>query len=302
MRLMQTMNFKKLELNDIEKIRPFLNYTQSAACDLTIGGLFLWREYYKVEYCIEDNTLYTRLFVKEDDKFYYHMPLGADVNAAIKKLTAEILASEESITFITIAPGLIRFFDEYQGKREVIPTPEIYDYLYDAIEIKELAGSKFSKQRNHISRFKKDNPDWEYLNISDVSKEELIDFFTKVYLPQVVDPRDSQVEENKRVLELLNNQSLYNFCGGVLKAGGRIIGFTFGEKLHNVLFDQIEKADRNFSGAYQMLFHEFALHEADDSIDIINREDDAGDPGLRKAKLAYHPIRMEEKNKILITA
>jgi len=261
----------------------------------------MWRKFYFVEYAIDDDTLYVRLRTSQKGKPLYHLPLGPDIQGSIKKIAEEVLSTEPSVDFITIPPELLHLFDQYKNRMRVTPEYDIYDYIYNAAEIKALEGSRFSKQRNHISRFKKDNPDWEYIDIKDADISEVIDFFKNTYLTQVTDPADSQIEDNERTLELLENISLYGFCGGVLKAGGKIIGFTFGEKLHGILFDQVEKADRNYSGAYQMLFHEFALHEADDSIELINREDDAGDPGLRKAKLAYHPIRMEEKNTVNIS-
>ena len=86
--------------------------------------------------------------------------------------------------------------------------------------------------------------------------------------------------------------------GGVLYAGSEVVGFSLGEIIHDTLFTHIEKADRSVKGAYQMLVNQFAARFADGRVQFINREEDMGDEGLRRAKQAYHPITQLKKYSI----
>jgi len=93
---------------------------------------------------------------------------------------------------------------------------------------------------------------------------------------------------------VLQSDDLYGMFGGVLYADGKVVGFSVGEQVDQTLYVHIEKANREVKGAYQTLNNRFATHFGKNA-KYINREDDTGDPGLRKAKLAYHPIKLLEK-------
>ena len=95
-----------------------------------------------------------------------------------------------------------------------------------------------------------------------------------------------------RALELFRTLELR---GGVLWAGGRVVAFTLGEKLNDETFVvHIEKAFADVQGAYPMINQQFLIHEAAE-FPYVNREEDAGSEGLRKAKLSYHPAFLVEK-------
>ena len=75
-----------------------------------------------------------------------------------------------------------------------------------------------------------------------------------------------------------------------------------GEIIEDVLYVHIEKADRNLNGLYEMINMSFSkdMKETYPSLAYINREEDAGDPGLRKAKESYHPVMLLNKYNVLI--
>ena len=95
-------------------------------------------------------------------------------------------------------------------------------------------------------------------------------------------------------LKFFNNYFRYNLLGGILKIQNKIIAISVGEIINDTLFIHIEKANRMFLGAYQMINNEFAKYYAKD-VTYINREEDVGDDGLRKAKLMYNPIKILKK-------
>ena len=91
-----------------------------------------------------------------------------------------------------------------------------------------------------------------------------------------------------------------DFKGGVLRAAGKIVAFTIGEELcEDTFVVHIEKAFADVDGAYPMINQQFVQHECADYA-YVNREDDAGEEGLRKAKLSYKPAFLEEKGLVTI--
>lgn len=87
-------------------------------------------------------------------------------------------------------------------------------------------------------------------------------------------------------------------CGGILKVSGQAVGFTVGEQVcDDTMVVHIEKALTEYEGAYTILNQQFVEHECRE-LTYVNREEDTGDEGLRKAKLSYRPVFMVEKGSV----
>lgn len=107
-------------------------------------------------------------------------------------------------------------------------------------------------------------------------------------------------EDLAKTREVLDNYDTYDMLGGMLLVDGQIVGFALGEIVGDTLFTHIEKADRDYQGCYQMLVAQFAQQFAHEGVHFINREDDAGDLGLRTSKLSYHPVTLLEKYTVTV--
>jgi lysophospholipase L1-like esterase len=86
--------------------------------------------------------------------------------------------------------------------------------------------------------------------------------------------------------------------GALIRAEGKVVAFTIGEILNSDTYViHVEKALRDVEGGYSMINREFAEYVKGKYpfIVLMNREEDMGDEGLRKAKESYYPDRMEEK-------
>ena len=136
--------------------------------------------------------------------------------------------------------------------------------------------------------------DWSYVVIDNNNIESVKDFFYRVYLPSAATGA-TEIEENNKVLEVLENIASYNFTGGILSANNSVLGFSLNEIKGSTLYTHVEKADRRYNGAYQMLAKLSAKYFAVGSVEYINREEDMGDLGLRKSKESYHPIKKLRK-------
>ena len=290
-RRVKSMDFQKITLDDIEKIKPFFNTLTSSTCDFTVGGMFMWRDYYGMEYLIEDGIFFSRLKDAQGN-IYYNLPISDNVENALRENISRYRKGCEKIRFCTVPEAYLPAFLSVAPSASVTEQTDYFDYIYNAADLIELKGRKYQPQRNLVSQFKRNNPDWSFVDINTLPIERVIEFFISQGLSGEDDGTASV--ENMMVLEVLSNMDKYGFVGGVLMLGERVVGFSLGEKLGDTLFTHVEKADRSFKGAYQTLTNQFALTFGADAR-FINREEDMGDAGLRRAKNAYHPIALLKK-------
>lgn len=284
----KAMIFKKLTLDDIPIIKPYYTFAQSRTCDFSVGGMFMWRRYYDMDYCIEGSCLFSRL-KDEQGTIYYNLPLCEDVENALLTLRTR----EKNLRFCTIPEEYLSVFMKVFPQARITEQTDYFDYLYTALDLIELRGGKYHGQRNQISQFIRQNPDWRFVDIKDLPIGDVIDFFS-FYCRLESSTADTAVEENQKVLEVLQHMEQYQMLGGVLLVHNQIVGFSLGEIIGEILFTHVEKADRTYRGVYQMLTKQFA-EKFGKGVRYINREEDMGDLGLRRAKESYHPVSLLKK-------
>lgn len=288
------MQFKKIGLGDIPLIKKFLINQNFSTCDYTVGGCFMWRDFYNMEYAVVGDTLFSRLYNSQNAP-YYNMPLGGDLAGAIKTL---LDYTQGNLRFCTLPKICLDLIKDAGFNYDYYEQVDFADYLYNADDLIFLKGKKYAGQRNLINQFNRLYPNWAYHQITQENLDIIKHFFCNNYsISQLAG--DMEREEHAKVKEVLDNYSVYGFCGAYLEVDGKVVGFSLGERILDTLFCHVEKADRNFKGAYQMLCNLFAKTFADKGVLYINREEDLGDAGLKKAKTDYHPVRL--LNKFVIT-
>ena len=286
------MNFAPLTLREIEAVRPLFQKLKSRTCDYTVGSMFMWRNFFHIEFALEGGTLFSRL--RGDGRgTYYYLPVSDDVEGAIHRLMEEG-TDGEPIRFWTIPEKYLPLFTQTGRAASIAEQPDLFDYLYKAQDLAELKGKKYSGQRNQISQFKRNCDVWEFRTMRREDIGPITDFFEEHYLNTASDwPLEK--EENEGVLEVLANFDAYGMKGGVLMADGAMAGFCLHEIIGDTMYTHIEKADRRVKGAYQMLVNQAASAFAEDGVLYINREEDMGDPGLVASKQSYHPLERLKK-------
>ena len=287
------MQFQPLTLEVMEYARPYFGALAARTCDFTPGVIFGWRDFFRVEYAIDGGAFYTRLYDPQG-RAHYNLPLTDDVQGGLRRLVEAVRVEGEPVRLCTVPEEYLPLLEREFAILRLEEQPEFFDYIYRAEDLRELRGKKYSGQRNQISQFKRQADSWEYLPITKDNVGPVRDFFREVYTVSP-NPPPSELAENRMVLEVLDRLDEYGMFGGYLTENGRIVGFSLGEIQNDVLYVHIEKADRNSKGAYQMVVNQFAMAYAGEGVAYINREDDMGDPGLRTAKLAYHPAQIVKK-------
>ena len=224
------------------------------------------------------------------------------------------------ISFYPVPKDELDRLQEFFPNSAAISNRDAFDYLYRAEDLKYFRGKKLSGQRNHVNKFLKTYGNWSFRVITE---EDHVNKFLKTYgnwsfrviteedipavkafLDRYAAGRDKAAasfhEDLRKTHEVLDNYQLYDMLGGMLLVDGNIVGFSLGEIVGDTLFTHIEKADRDYQGCYQMVVAQFAQQFAHEGVHFINREDDAGDPGLRTSKLSYHPVALLEKYTVTV--
>ena len=160
-----------------------------------------------------------------------------------------------------------------------------------------MKGKKYQAKRNHINRLCANYEDrWEYEPISKENVTECIEMLHKWYLQKEVaeDAKEQEAEIIVAEKSLMYFEELH-FRGGLLRIDGEVVAFCVGERACQKTFIvHIEKAFADIQGAYPMINQQFLIHEAS-QYSYVNREEDTGAEGLRKAKLSYYPAFLQEK-------
>lgn len=293
------LKFKKLSLNDIERVWPYFLIRTNRNCDSTVGGSFMWRDYFSTEYAIFGGSLLFKVKIPDTGKTGFTFPIGGDIENALNELSEYCENVKIPLMFCVVSPVDLKTLVHRFMNAETILERDWCDYLYNAEDLCFLKGKKFSGQRNHINKFKSLYPDYrfEILNSENIRKAK--DFY-KGILDETLKDAPTARAESVKVFEVLDNFKLYNMFGGILIAGENVVAMALGEAVGDTLYVHIEKADRNYQGSYQMIVNEFAKHFTLGRVEYINREEDTGDEGLRKSKLSYHPVELLEKYTVLI--
>ncbi|MEG0109255.1 MAG: phosphatidylglycerol lysyltransferase domain-containing protein, partial [Lachnospiraceae bacterium] len=172
---------------------------------------------------------------------------------------------------------------------------DLADYVYETEKLSTLAGKKLHGKRNHINKFLSTYKNWTY---EALSSENIEDCFQMALKWRNENGCDDDSEKNSEMCVTLNSLRLFkelHLIGGVLKIEGKVVAFTIGEPISDEIFVvHIEKALSEIDGAYPMINQQFVLHECQ-NYEYINREEDVGSEGIRKAKLSYRPAFLVEK-------
>jgi len=291
----EEIQFKRTELEDRELMHSYFQKFPSRSCERTFANSLLWSRHYPVTFAVIENTLVFRSLSQGEA---YTYPVGAkeDVKKAIDYLIQ--YTSERDVPFVMYHITAEQFENLerwYPDKFEIEYNRDIADYVYESEKLATLAGKKLHSKRNHINRFKATHENWRYESMTEENLEECFQMALKWRNDNNC---DEDHDKNAEMCVTLNSLRLFKeleLVGGILRVDGQIVAFTMGEPISEDTFVvHIEKAFADIQGAYPMINQQFVEHECS-KYKYINREEDTGAEGLRKAKLSYRPVFLVEK-------
>lgn len=288
------IEFRKPLLSDKQRVSDCLKKSDFRGCEYTFGNIFGWSEHYDTQIGFEGGLCFEKTGSGADTMFVYPYGEGS-VEEAVGQIRE--YAEANGLPCVICANRVIT-----EKITELFPEAraELYrdfcDYVYYALDLEELKGKKYHAKRNHLNRFYEN--DWSFEAMSRENIPECLEMTESWRAENVTDDSEDAQSKTaelavvKRSLELFED---LGYTGGVLRVEGEVQAFTFGEpSAENTFVVHVEKALRKYQGAYTAINREF-VKSLGRKYTYIDREEDTGSENLRKAKMSYNPIFLEEK-------
>lgn len=287
------LEFRDIEMQDKERVTAALRASDFMGCEYSFANNMAWKRLAGSKISFYKNFYICCAFETHDGAPHFIFPAGiGDYREVISEMRffSESMDKPLIITGVTektldILSGLFpeQFTAEYDR--------ESSDYIYLSADLAELKGRKYHGKRNHFSKLK----DYIYKPIEEKDFDDCICFCTRTYNTRSGAQDHSSVAEQYAINTYFNHFGELGLCGGIIRINGETAAVTIGEQLNSETFCvHIEKADTNFPGIYAGINKLFAENAAT-SLKYINREEDLGLDGLRKAKMSYHPVFLLDK-------
>lgn len=273
-----TLDFKKPEFSQKELVDRAVRETDCRLCDQTFGNFYSWSAAFDVGLATYEDSFVSRWGKR------YSAPIGPQRKELLDQLMAEGVT-----LFISLDDRCRDWMEEtYPGLFAFRERRSSADYIYDRDKLETLVGKKLAAKRNHINYFEQ-HFQWETRPLTRENMDEVMAFNDRWCEENHCAQEQSLAWEGCAVRRGLRHFEELGYTGLVLYANGEVCAFTYGEPLGKEGFCvHAEKADAKIRGAYPMINREF-VRSLPAEIRWINREDDTGDEGLRRAKLSYQP-------------
>lgn len=297
-----TIPFRPITAADADVLRSFTMESKCMNCDMNVANLCSWQFLYHTEWAVVDGFLLLRFVA--DGQVTYMKPIGkGNLQHVLELLMADARSMGDAFKMACVCPcaqGLLE--ESMPGAFTYTTDRDRTDYLYLRERLVTLSGKKLQPKRNHISKFKRLYPNYEYRPLTPDLVPDCIRLGEEWCRTNDSCMQRAVQAEQQMIAYALHHIDELHIVGGTLFVEGHMVAFTFGARINAEAFDVcVEKADTSYEGAYAMINHEFVSRLPED-VTYINREEDLGLEGLRKAKLSYYPDLLLDKMTATLTA
>jgi hypothetical protein len=302
---------RAVDIKDRDMIQAALDRYRPETSELTFSNVFIWRAHYGLRWSVfQDWLLFFCTNGDNEDE-------GDQTDAAICQVLPPIgppsrtdvvlrllrhLRDDRGISNPTIERADKRLVEEIGSCAELSIEPQRahFDYLYETRDLIDLAGQKYHAKRNHIAQARRAGR-FTYEPLSESRRHECLELTDRWCKVRHCTEDLGLMGEQTAIHEALAHLTALKLHGGIILIEGRVGAFALGELLNpETGVVHIEKASPDHSGLFAMINQSFCAH-AFAATTYVNREQDLGEKGLRRAKLSYHPIRLVEKYRIQLT-
>ncbi|MBA4393324.1 MAG: hypothetical protein C0407_07205 [Desulfobacca sp.] len=285
--------FEPLSLKHQVLIEDFLRRYPPEISELTFTNLFIWRHYYQFQVTLHGGFLTLLAHPPETTPFFFPSLGEGDLQGWFLDCLGYVKEKGFPLRLARLPESYLKELSSLPGLKAIFDRNNS-DYVYRTRNLIRLSGNKYHTLKNHINRFNK-TYSWEYLPLTPELIGECLNLQEEwCRLKQCLESPSLQSEE-QAIIEALKNIDLLNYKGAVIRIQGKVEAFTLGELLNpETVVIHIEKANPELTGLYTVIQQQFLEHQWND-IPYVNREQDLGLEGLRKAKLSYQPEFMVNK-------
>ena len=293
------LQFKNIVLGSKSEIEKYTKLWNIENGEFTFTNMFIWGTDGRMQYAEEEGFLFIKLEFPGEKAFMW--PPIPESEEKLKEYSKAVKICEEYFKerelapyFRSVSPPFKSWFEEYAPSYEFKEDRDNFEYVYLSEKMINLKGKKMHSKRNFINRIRLQHPDLQYENLTKDNFDEcmaLYDRWAQSHFAETIE----RLGERNSVVKALTYMDELGLTGGIIRIDGQMKAFTVGEKkLPTMSQIHIEKADRDIDGLYQIINQQYAQHNCADTM-YINREEDMGEEGMRKAKLSYYPDKMIEK-------
>lgn len=290
------LEFKPITPSDQALYEGYLAASARRGCEYSFLNVFLWGEQ---QYTETDGCLV--LLSRFGDYLAYSYPLGdGDQRAALLKIINDSAERGIACYLNGVMPEEKEFIEKnFPDRFRFTTSLNHYDYVYDIEALASLSGKKYHSKRNFINRFEESYPNARTELLSSENILLVREMAEKWFLEkEALLGEDTFSMEKAAIRRLSENFSELSLEGLILRDGDEILAFTVGSPFYPDTFDvHFEKALRDLDGAYPLINREFARHIKANYplVKYLDREEDMGLEGLRRAKESYRPLYLCEK-------
>ena len=291
------IDFHRLTLEQKEAYEQILFCAEPRGCEYSFANLYLWgrQQVAFLHGCVV-------FFSHFDGRSVYPYPIGSgDRRRCLEEIQQDARERGIPCRIVSMTDGDARELEDwFPGVFQLWPDRNSFDYVYAIDDMADLKGKKLQKKRNHVNRFRTRYPDHEILPLDCCNLDKARRLVDQWYYSHMrSNPERNFLLENIAMARAFQNYQALTMEGCILLVNGEAAAVTMATRLSPDTFDiHFEKAREDIDGAYAAVNCEFAryLRGKYPDIQFLNREDDMGIEGLRKAKLSYQPHHLLEKH------
>ncbi|MBR4939965.1 MAG: DUF2156 domain-containing protein [Burkholderiaceae bacterium] len=296
------IQLKPVTFEALDDLKRFLPAQGTGDCNLSVASLIARAQERETHYAIVNDTLVIRWRAAADEPFVWLLPIGCDCcPCVLEEMEFWSEKKGEPLRLFGNLTELVPAVEKALPYRTLSMTTKTawWDYLYRRNDIESLLGRKLHGKRNFAKRFWTAYPHARFVSITKETLPLCREFLARWYA-RFEEMSDSMKDEARAIAMAFDHFEALALQGGLLMVGEKVCGFSYGARLTETMFAvHIEKADRDIVGAYPALASEMA-RSLPDEIEWLNREEDLGIEGLRKAKQDWSPAAMFEKGYVTL--
>lgn len=303
---MSTLNFHRLHASDRKEYEYYYKLSGTRLTDMTFNCRIAWDEVFKSEMAVFEECC---ILISDGGCFtdpHLLMPMGELDPLKLDRILTAVKEEFDNrgwrLKIMCIDEEKLPLFEQLPHfSAEPYYNDDSSDYLYDGEAMRTLAGNVLHKKRNHVNKFIRMYPDYQYSSLTRADKDECLALVMDWCRSKDLDPDNCAESDYNMIRRLFEDFDQLEIYGGLIRTGGIVRAFSIGSLGNaNTAYIHFEKADQEIHGIYSAI-NQMVLQNEFPNVTAVDREEDLGIPGLRKAKQSYEPAALIKKYKTWIS-
>lgn len=291
------LQFKDLTIDSRAELEPFFDLREIKSCEYNFNVMYIWAKVNGIKYAVTEH--FAILSEVMDGRFITLMPLcqeayfGEALEAVLEYYKINGLKFSMYVTDTVFSDFVEK---NYTNRFDRVIDRDFCDYIYDGEKLRTLVGNKYSKKRNHLNAFYAEYEGRYFYRAITKEDKVIVCQYLRRWIKnkdEITESLDAELDAICRVIDHLDRLDIK--CGGIF-VDDQLEAFSIGSLINKgkEAIIHVEKANENIRGMYPLINTVFLNNEFP-TVEWVNREEDLGIEGLRKAKLSYNPIEVLEK-------